>query len=457
MPKEQGRKVIAQNRKARHDYHVEDTWEAGLVLMGTEVKSLRQGRATLVDGFAEVDDHEVWLHGVHIPEYTQGTWTNHASRRRRKLLLNKAEIAKIERKIGDKGYTLVPLQLYFKDGRAKVEIGLAQGQEVLRQAPCPRRAPGRAREAAGDRAPGQGPHRLMPRTIDPVAFARELGLPGLFDVHTHFLPPRVMAKVREQFDTAGPLIGRPWPLHYRGSDDELVATLRGFGVRRFSALAYAHRPGMAEFLNDWSAGFAARVPDCLHSATFYPEDGAGAYVAARLAGGAEIFKVHVQVGAIDVRDPLLTEVWGLLEDAGTPVVLHAGSGPVGTPYTGPGPVGELLARFPRLALVIAHLGAPEYADFLSLAERYDRVCVDTTMVFTPFFDDLGAAFPADLLPRLRDLQPKVLLGSDFPNIPYSYDTQLIGLTRLGLGNDWLRSVCWENGVRIFGAAAVRDG
>ena len=121
--------MIAQNRKARHDYHVEDTWEAGLVLMGTEVKSLRQGRATLVDGFAEVDAHEIWLHGVHIPEYTQGTWTNHAARRRRKLLLNKSEIAKIERKIGDKGYTLIPLSLYFKDGRAKVEIGLAKGKK----------------------------------------------------------------------------------------------------------------------------------------------------------------------------------------------------------------------------------------------------------------------------------------------------------------------------------------
>ncbi|WP_238342993.1 amidohydrolase family protein [Nocardioides cynanchi] len=285
---------------------------------------------------------------------------------------------------------------------------------------------------------------------DPVAFATGLGLPGLFDVHTHFLPPRVMAKVREQFDTAGPLIGRPWPLEYRGDDDELVATLRGFGVRRFSALAYAHRPGMAEFLNDWSAGFAARVPDCLSSATFYPEPGAAAYVARRIGAGAQVFKLHVQVGAFDVRDPLLAETWGVLEDAGTPVVIHAGSGPVGTPYTGPGPVAELLARFPRLALVIAHLGAPEYADFLALAETYERVCLDTTMVFTPFFDELGAAYPPDLLPRLRDLQSKVLLGSDFPNIPYPYAEQLAGLQRLELGDAWLRAVCWDNGVRLFG-------
>jgi predicted TIM-barrel fold metal-dependent hydrolase len=283
-----------------------------------------------------------------------------------------------------------------------------------------------------------------------VTFAAELGLPGLFDVHTHFLPPRVMAKVREQFDTAGPLIGRPWPLHYRGDDDDLVETLRGFGVRRFSALSYAHRPGMAEFLNDWAFAFAHHTPGCLRSATFYPEPGAADYTTARLAAGAEIFKVHVQVGGFDVRDPLLADVWGVLEDAGTPVVIHAGSGPVGTAYTGPGPVADLLARHPRLALVIAHLGAPEYAEFVALAEAYERVCLDTTMVFTDFFDDLGAAFPPGLVPRLRDLQSRVLLGSDFPNIPYAYESQLSGLTRLELGDDWLRAVCWENGKRIFG-------
>jgi len=156
MAREQGRKLIAQNRKARHDYHVEDTWEAGLVLMGTEVKSLRMGRATLVDGFAEVDDHEVWLHGVHIPEYSQGTWTNHAARRRRKLLLNKSEIAKIERKITDKGYTLIPLALYFKDGRAKVEIGLARGKKSYdkRHALAERQANREKEQAVGRRLKG---------------------------------------------------------------------------------------------------------------------------------------------------------------------------------------------------------------------------------------------------------------------------------------------------------------
>jgi SsrA-binding protein len=129
MAREQGRKLIAQNKKARHDYHIEDTYEAGLVLQGTEVKSLRQGRASLVDGFVDIDDHEAWLHGVHIPEYSQGTWTNHAARRKRKLLLNRVEIDKIERRVSEKGLTVVPLSLYFKDGRAKVEIALAKGKK----------------------------------------------------------------------------------------------------------------------------------------------------------------------------------------------------------------------------------------------------------------------------------------------------------------------------------------
>ncbi|WP_457208409.1 SsrA-binding protein SmpB [Nocardioides sp. P5_C9_2] len=127
--KDQRNRLIAQNKKARHDYLIEDTFEAGMVLQGTEVKSLRAGRASLVDGFVDLDNGEVWLHGVHIPEYAQGTWTNHAARRKRKLLLNRAEITKLERKVGDKGFTIIPLSLYFKDGRAKVEIALAKGKK----------------------------------------------------------------------------------------------------------------------------------------------------------------------------------------------------------------------------------------------------------------------------------------------------------------------------------------
>lgn len=129
MAKETGRKLIAQNKKARHDYLIMDTFEAGLVLTGTEVKSLRQGRASLVDGFAQLDGGEAWLHNVHIPEYTQGTWTNHSARRRRKMLLHRAEIEKLVHKTQESGLTIVPLALYFKDGRAKVEIAVAKGKK----------------------------------------------------------------------------------------------------------------------------------------------------------------------------------------------------------------------------------------------------------------------------------------------------------------------------------------
>ena len=129
MPKEQGRQLIASNRKARHDYHVEDTWEAGLVLMGTEVKSLRAGRASLTDAFGQETDGEIFLHHLHIPEYTQGTWTNHEPRRTRKLLLHRDEIRKIQGKLRDEGITLVPLQVYFQNGYAKVELALARGKK----------------------------------------------------------------------------------------------------------------------------------------------------------------------------------------------------------------------------------------------------------------------------------------------------------------------------------------
>jgi len=156
MVKQQGHKLVAQNKKARHDYLIEDTFEAGMVLQGTEVKSLRAGRASLVDGFCDIEDHEVWLHGVHIPEYTQGTWTNHSATRRRKLLLNRSEIDKIERKITDKGYTLVPLALYFKDGRAKVEIALARGKKTYdkRHALAERQATREKEQAVGRRLKG---------------------------------------------------------------------------------------------------------------------------------------------------------------------------------------------------------------------------------------------------------------------------------------------------------------
>ena len=137
------------------------------------------------------------------------------------------------------------------------------------------------------------------------AFWRELGIPGLFDVHVHFLPDNIQRRVWEQFDQAGPKIGRPWPIRYRGTVAERVAQLRSFGVRRFSALTYAHKPGVAAYLNDWAASFAAEVPECLRSATFYPETGVAEYVGALVDGGVELLKLHTQVGEFRLDDPLL--------------------------------------------------------------------------------------------------------------------------------------------------------
>ena len=156
MPKEQGRKLIAQNRKARHDYHIEDVIEAGLVLTGTEVKSLRAGRASLVDGYATISGGEAWLQGVHIPEYDQGTWTNHEPRRGRKLLLHRSEIARLVAKTRESGLTIVPLALYFKDGKAKVELALARGKKNYdkRQALAEKQAKREADRAVARRGRG---------------------------------------------------------------------------------------------------------------------------------------------------------------------------------------------------------------------------------------------------------------------------------------------------------------
>ncbi len=281
-----------------------------------------------------------------------------------------------------------------------------------------------------------------------TAFWRELGLPGLFDVHAHFLPANIQRAVWAQFDAAGPKIGREWPIRYRGSVEERVAQLRSFGVRRFPTLPYAHKPGAAAYLNGWAREFATDVPESLWSATFFPEPEAAAYVAELVAEGVEVFKVHVQVGEFDLGDPLLDPVWGLLADAGTPIVIHAGSGPVGNAFTGPEPLRRVLARHPRLVAIIAHMGAPEFAEFLELAESHERVFLDTTMVFTEFF----TPYPAALVGRLADLRERILFGSDFPSIPYPYAHQVEGLARLDLGDDWLRAVCWDNGVRLFGDA-----
>lgn len=281
---------------------------------------------------------------------------------------------------------------------------------------------------------------------DVPLFWRGLGLPGLIDVHVHFYPERMLRKVWGYFDSVF------WTITYRGTDAQRVRHLADMGVRAFPALSYAHKPAMAAGLNEWALQFARATPGCLPSATFYPEPGVLEYVEKALSAGVRVFKVHVQVGGFDPRDELLDPVWGLLAQTGTPIITHAGSGPLPGRHTGPGPLGEVLRRHPRLTAVIAHMGTPEYAEFLDLAERYERVHLDTTMTFTDFVEGF-AGYPPKLFPRLKKLglQGKVLLGSDYPNIPYPYAHQLESLARLDLGDDWLRAVCWHNAANLLKA------
>ena len=286
---------------------------------------------------------------------------------------------------------------------------------------------------------------------DVPSWWRRLGLPGLVDLHVHFMPKPVMDAVWRYFDDAERHYGVAWPVQYRGTDDERVATLRDLGVREFTALSYAHRPEMAESLSAWARSFAAQTPGCVPCGTFYPEPSAPRYVREALDAGTRVFKVHVQVGGYDPRDRLLRDVWGMLAEAGTPVVVHCGSGPLPGAHTGPGPFGAVLGEHPRLTAVIAHCGAPEYAEHLALVERYPNVHVDTTMVGTDFMNALAPVAP-DIVQRLGQLEDRVVLGADFPNIPYVYAHQLQALERFGLGDDWLRSVCWHNGTRLLGIA-----
>jgi len=279
---------------------------------------------------------------------------------------------------------------------------------------------------------------------------QNLALPGLIDIHTHFMPKSVMDKVWQYFDAKGPLIGREWPITYRMDEANRVDVLRRFGVRWFSSLIYPHKPDMAQWLNQWAAQFATSTPDCLHTATFYPEPAASTYVADAIESGVQLFKAHIQVGDYDPNHPLLEDVWGLIAEAGIPVVTHCGSGPQPGTYTGPAPIRALLRRHPRLTLVIAHLGMPEYRDFIDIALHHERVHLDTTMTFTAFAEEMMPV-PRDVLDRLPEAGDRILFGSDFPNIPYGYADALRAITQLNsVDDDWLRNVFYRNAVRLLG-------
>lgn len=285
-------------------------------------------------------------------------------------------------------------------------------------------------------------------------FLAELDVPGIVDAHVHFLPERVMAKVWSYFDAAPTHYGRSWPIRYRTPEPERVATLGALGVTTFAPLVYPHKAGMGRWLTEWVAEFARATPGAVRTATLFPEPDVADYLGEAVRAGARAVKVHVQVGRFDPRDPLLRPAWGLLADAGVPAVVHCGNGPIPGAHTGLDVFGEVLAEHPRLPVVLAHAGMPDFVGALDLVRRYERVHIDTTMVGTAFSLAM-APLPDDWPARLVDVADRVVFGSDYPNIPYPYAEQVAAVAgwaeaddRLGAG--FLRSVLHDTPARLLG-------
>ena len=301
-----------------------------------------------------------------------------------------------------------------------------------------------------------------PRTDSDVPpYWQALGLPGLVDAHVHVMPPRLLDKVWAYFDAAGPLIGRPWPIEYRWPQERRLQHLRGLGVRAFPTLLYAHKPQMASSLNDWARDFAREQREAGHTgrrcrpARSCPSRESRPTSPGRSTRAPGCSRCTCRSAASTPATGCWTRSGGCSRTRVSRLWSTPAAGPRPGAFTGPGPFGEVLARHPRLTAVIAHMGMPQHAEFLDLAERYANVHLDTTMVFVDFFDGatVQTQLARSLAPRLSALRDRVLLGTDFPNIPYAYAHQLEALTRTGLDDDWMRAVLWHNGARLFGVSA----
>ncbi|MDA3646266.1 amidohydrolase [Saccharopolyspora indica] len=289
------------------------------------------------------------------------------------------------------------------------------------------------------------------------AWLTELGLPGLVDIHTHFLPERVLDKVWAYFDQAGEHYGVEWPIHYRYSEQTRLRVLRELGVTTFAPLVYAHKPGMAEWLTGWAVDFGHRTPGAVPTATIFPEPEVTTYLAEALDAGARCVKMHVQVGAFDPRDELLQPAWGLLAEAGIPVVVHCGHGPRPGAHTGLDVFEQVLRRHPALVAVLAHAGMPDHDVALDLVGEYPGVHLDTTMVGVAFSEQF-ASLPADWSARLADHADRIVLGTDYPNIPYPYAEQLAAIAGWAeaddrLGPEFLRAVLHDTPAKLLGASS----
>jgi uncharacterized protein len=294
-----------------------------------------------------------------------------------------------------------------------------------------------------------------PRTdADVAGWVASLGLPHLVDLHLHFLPDRMQQKVWAYFDEAAEEnYGAAWPIQYRLPEADRLEALRKLNVGVFAPLVYPHKPGMGAWLTEWVLDFAARTPGAVPTATIYPEPSVPNYLGAALEAGARCVKAHVQVGGYDPRDPQLDQAWGMIADAGVPVVIHCGHGPARGNHTGLDVFEEVLRKHPTLTAVLAHAGMPEIGEALALAQRYPRVHLDTTMVGVAFTAAMSP-LPPDWTARLADLPDRIVLGTDFPSIPYQYAEQLAAIAGWAeaddrLGEPFLRAVLYDNPLRLL--------
>lgn len=299
------------------------------------------------------------------------------------------------------------------------------------------------------------PRSRGPRGDEDVAgWVRGLGLPGIVDLHVHFLPEPVLRKVWRYFDESAAHYGTPWPVHYRLPEEQRLARLRALGLRAFAPLVYPHKPDMAAWLTSWVTEFAAAVPEAVPTATIYPEPSVTTYLEQALRVGARCVKAHVQVGGYDPNDPLLDPAWGMIADAGVPIVVHCGHGPLRGTHTGIEVFARVLDRHPRLVAVLAHAGMPQFDESLALVARHAGVYLDTTMVGVPFTEQI-CPVPTDWPARLADAGDRIVLGTDFPNIPYDYATQLRVIADWAaaddrLGSGFLRRVLHDTPARLLG-------
>jgi uncharacterized protein len=296
------------------------------------------------------------------------------------------------------------------------------------------------------------PRDAFPLTDDEVAgFVRGLGLPGIVDAHVHLLPRRLQEAVWGYFDR---LDDPPWPVTYRDDEATRLATLRDLGVVAHTALAYAHKPGVAAWCNEHTLAASERSEQVLPTFTFHPEDGVEGYVDTAIARGGRVAKVHLQVGRFHTTDPRLAPIWKRLEADRIPAVIHASAVygvDGGDEYCGPGAIRRLLDAHPDLLVIVAHLGMPDLDGFLDLADEASTLRFDVSMALTdPLYGD--ATFTPAQLERLTGLHERLLFGSDFPTIPHRYAAQVRGLAMLGLDEPALRAVLYDNAARLLALA-----